>query len=93
MFSAFLAAKRQKADHSSQQIVGRTFGVQSLRSGSQNFLKSISALRKADAGGAAVAFAVSKSGLYLIALVLGRFQPVFRPFLGLVISLIFVCSS
>ena len=36
------------------------------------FLKSNSALRKAGAGGAAVAFAVSKIGLYPIALDLSR---------------------
>ena len=40
------------------KLFGRTFGVQSLRCGGQLFVKRVSAVRKADAGGAAVALAV-----------------------------------
>ena len=61
----------KKGIWNSGKLFGRTFGVQSLREVAVSF-ESFPCLRKADAGGAAVALAVSKVGLYPIACFLGN---------------------
>jgi hypothetical protein len=53
------------------KLFGRTFGVQSLREVAVS-CESFPCLRKAGAGGAAVALAVSKIGLYPNACFLGN---------------------
>ncbi|MES2190889.1 MAG: hypothetical protein V4454_12240 [Pseudomonadota bacterium] len=61
----------KKGIWNSGKLFGRTFGVQSLREVAVSF-ERFPLLRKAYAGGAAVALAVSKNGLYPNACFLGN---------------------
>jgi hypothetical protein len=68
--------KMPKRKHGRGKLCGRTFGMQSLRKVAISF-ERFPCLRKAGAGGAAVALAVTKAGLYPIACFLGGFLRAF----------------
>ncbi len=75
----------KKGIWNSGKLFGRTFGVQSLREVAVS-CASFPLLRKADAGGAAVALAVSKIGLYPNACFLSNKNRVFLTCFGLFFS-------